>query len=100
MFGEISPAARILQKEAVPLLLQAVMTKMDSLAIKPTEFESRAHEIITNELPHLAKAFKEPEPPKPKDLGGKLGIGAPAPVFDNRKQTGTSITQGNYLNLS
>ena len=63
---------------------------MDAMTISRREikFESRVKQIFTEELPHLAKAFKEPTAPPPpvkdlskQDLGGKLGL----PSFDNSK---------------
>ena len=49
----------------------------------------------------MAKAFGESVAPleeakKMQEVGGKFNL----PDFDNRAQTGTSITQGNYLNLA
>lgn len=52
----------------------------------------------------MAKAFETDQPPPEEqkqnknDLGGKFNLNLPA--FDNRAQTGTSIAQGNYLNLA
>jgi len=49
----------------------------------------------------MSKAFDTDQPPseeakKSNDVGGKFNL----PAFDNRAQTGTSIAQGNYLNLA
>ncbi len=49
----------------------------------------------------MAKAFETDQPPpeeskKANEIGGKFNL----PAFDNRAQTGTSIAQGNYLNLA
>ena len=50
----------------------------------------------------MSKAFDTDQPPPEEakknttDIGGKFNL----PAFDNRAQTGTSIAQGNYLNLA
>ena len=100
--AETQPTSRILHKEAIPGYLQSFSSETNKSQPK-ISLKSRAGQIFRNELPHMASVFESKPSPiveekKTNDLGNKFNL--PQVPINNQQTTGTSITHGNYINLS